>query len=175
MSMWYPPNNDFFETVWLIVRQIPHGKVSTYGQIASMIPPAPDGDAEQHQRLAPRWVGTAMRKVDADVPWQRVINSQGKISERPGFGVVVQRKLLEDEGVVFDDRDRVDLKRFGWRPDPVWLRANGLTAPDEAPSDEGMQRPLFYVRVSSLTSLPARRATFAHIPRAHSDQVDPAV
>jgi len=49
-----------------------------------------------------------------DVPWQRIINAQGKISLRGG-GENRQRELLEDEGVVFDDRERVDLKRYGWK------------------------------------------------------------
>ena len=50
------------------------------------------------------------------VPWQRVINAQGRISARAFAGSeAVQRKLLEREGVKFDARDRVDLERFGWR------------------------------------------------------------
>jgi len=47
-----------------------------------------------------------------DVPWQRVINSQGKISERAG--AERQRQLLEKEGIVFVN-DKVDLKKYGWR------------------------------------------------------------
>ena len=49
-----------------------------------------------------------------DVPWQRVINSQGKISPRPG-GAEKQRLLLEQEGVEFDAKDRVDFKKYGWK------------------------------------------------------------
>jgi methylated-DNA-protein-cysteine methyltransferase-like protein len=73
-----------------------------------------------------------MSQSPADVPWQRVINAQGKISLKTSLQVR-QRRLLESEGVVFDDRDRVVLKRFGWAgPDPEWLRANGfVTSPDE--------------------------------------------
>ena len=48
-----------------------------------------------------------------DVPWQRVINSQGKISPRPG-GAEKQRILLEEEGVIFV-KDKVDLKKYGWK------------------------------------------------------------
>jgi methylated-DNA-protein-cysteine methyltransferase-like protein len=55
-----------------------------------------------------------MANAPDDVPWQRVINSQGKISLRPGLGAPTQRLLLEQEGVEFDAKDRVDLKRFGW-------------------------------------------------------------
>jgi methylated-DNA-protein-cysteine methyltransferase-like protein len=47
------------------------------------------------------------------VPWQRVINSKGEISERPG--AQAQRQLLEEEGVQFDQRGKIDLKTFGWQ------------------------------------------------------------
>ena len=57
-----------------------------------------------------------MAQAPDTVPWQRVINSQGKISARPGDGPKQQRQLLEGEGVVFDARDRVDLKVYGWQP-----------------------------------------------------------
>jgi methylated-DNA-protein-cysteine methyltransferase-like protein len=63
-------------------------------------------------------VGYAMAAVPAcsDVPWHRVINSRGTISlSRDGGGYEVQRALLESEGVVFDQSDRVDLTRFGWK------------------------------------------------------------
>jgi methylated-DNA-protein-cysteine methyltransferase-like protein len=53
-----------------------------------------------------------MAACPADVPWQRVINSKGEISLRPG--AEHQRQLLEDEGVTFNDRGRVNLKVFGW-------------------------------------------------------------
>jgi methylated-DNA-protein-cysteine methyltransferase-like protein len=142
MSMWYPPNEDFFETVWLIVRQVPHGKVTTYGQVASMIPPAPDSDAEQQQRLAPRWVGTAMRKVDDDIPWQRVINSQGKISLLDETGIK-QRSLLEAEGVKFSKSGVVDLEVYGWEgPSDDWLDENNLLPPNSF-NPNPKQKPLF--------------------------------
>ena len=48
-----------------------------------------------------------------DVPWQRVINSQGKISERAG--AEKQRQLLEAEDIIFDAKDRIDLKKYGWK------------------------------------------------------------
>ncbi len=107
-----PPNpQEFNESVWKLVRQVPRGKVATYGQIALMLPP-PAGVAEDSYRsLGPRWVGSAMAACPDDVPWQRVINSQGKISERPG--AQKQRALLEQEGIVFT-RDKIDLKKYGW-------------------------------------------------------------
>lgn len=108
-----PPNPQaFYEEVWYVVRQIPYGKVASYGQIAKMIPPPNGVDVEAYIAFAPRWVGGAMANCPDDVPWQRVINSQGKISERAG--AEKQRLLLEQEGVEFDAKDRVDLKKYGW-------------------------------------------------------------
>jgi len=57
-------------------------------------------------------VGGAMAACPDNVPWHRVINSQGKISQRES--AELQRILLEEEGVLFDDRGKVDLKIFGW-------------------------------------------------------------
>ena len=53
-----------------------------------------------------------MANCPDDVPWQRVINSQGKISERAG--AERQRQLLEEEGIVFV-KDKVDMKKYGWK------------------------------------------------------------
>jgi methylated-DNA-protein-cysteine methyltransferase-like protein len=122
-----PPNpQEFYERVWSLVRQVPRGKVATYGQIALMLPTPNGVDFESYKAFGPRWVGGAMAACPDDVPWQRVINSQGKISERPG--AEKQRMLLEEEGVIFV-KDKVDLKKYGWR---------GL---DEA--DEPKQEKLF--------------------------------
>lgn len=108
-----PPNQQtYYEEVWMIVRQIPSGKVATYGQIAKMIPPPNGVDIEAYKAFAPRWVGGAMANCPDDVPWQRVINSKGEISERDG--AERQRQLLEQEGVKFDAKNRIDLKIFGW-------------------------------------------------------------
>lgn len=131
--MRYPPNpKEYNAIVWKIVRQIPEGKVSTYGQIASMIPPPHNVDPEQYRRLSPRWVGSAMRaKPDRPVPWQRVINSQGKISLPKGSeDANQQRFLLEAEGVEFSDKEKVDFKVCGWHgPAEEWLTEYGLLAP----------------------------------------------
>ena len=107
-----PPNQQaYYEQVWQLVRQIPHGKVASYGQIALMISPPVGVDFDSYKAFSPRWVGGAMAACPDDVPWQRVINSQGKISERPG--AERQRTLLEEEGVVFV-KDKVDMKKYGW-------------------------------------------------------------
>lgn len=108
-----PPNQqNYYEEVWMIVRKIPRGKVASYGQIAKMIPPPNGVDIEAYKAFAPRWVGGAMANCPDDVPWQRVINSKGEISERQG--AEKQRLLLEEEGVKFDAKNRIDLKIFGW-------------------------------------------------------------
>ncbi|MEK6752713.1 MAG: MGMT family protein [Chloroflexota bacterium] len=108
-----PPNPQaYYEQVWSLVRQIPTGKVAAYGQIAKMIPPPIGVEIETYAAFAPRWVGGAMAACPDDVPWQRVINSQGKISERAG--AEKQRQLLEQEGVEFDAKGRIDLKKYGW-------------------------------------------------------------
>jgi len=100
--------------VWNIVRNIPAGKVATYGQIASLIGPPSGIDSGSYKSSSPRWVGSAMAKCPDDVPWQRVINAQGKISSRRSGGQFKQKELLEDEGILFDDRGRIDLKEYGW-------------------------------------------------------------
>ena len=128
--MFQPPDAPaFFEMVWDITRQIPPGMVSSYGQIASIIPPV----AENHRRLAPRWVGTAMRKTPSGlgIPWQRVINSAGRISFPAGSAKAKQQqRLLEAEGIEFDKSGKVDLGRFGWRgPSADYLRKNRLLPP----------------------------------------------
>jgi methylated-DNA-protein-cysteine methyltransferase-like protein len=108
-----PPNQQvYYEQVWDLVRQIPPGKVATYGQIAQMLPPPEGVELEEYKAFGPRWVGGAMAACPEYVPWQRVINSQGKISKRPG--AERQRQLLEKEGLLFV-KDRLDLKVYQWR------------------------------------------------------------
>ena len=107
-----PPDPEAFnKRVWELVRKVPPGKVATYGQIALMLPPPAGVDFDAYKAFAPRWVGGAMAACPDDVPWQRVINSQGKISERPG--AKKQRLLLEGEGIEFV-KDKVDLRKYGW-------------------------------------------------------------
>ncbi len=126
MSFTNPPNPKAYNArVYELVQTIPSGRVATYGQIAKLVPLVEGVDLGAYLRLAPRWVGSAMAACPDEVPWQRVINGQGKISARPGMGVLVQRNLLEDEGVVFDEKERIDLTLFGWAPDPAWLKAHG--------------------------------------------------
>jgi len=123
-----PDPKAFNQLVWEIARQVPAGQVTTYGQIAAMIPTPPSLDLRSYETFAPRWVGGAMANCPDDVPWQRVINAQGKISIRRG--AEKQRALLIAEGVEFDDRDRIDLARYGWNgPPKEWLDARSLLPP----------------------------------------------
>lgn len=96
---------------------IPAAKVATYGQIAEMV------------ACSPRVVGYAMAAVPEylNLPWHRVINSQGKVSVRSdGAPSTDQRQLLQDEGVAFDARGRVDFGEVGWHgPEWNWLQSNG--------------------------------------------------
>lgn len=132
--MFNPPDAPaFFAKVWQIVMQIPPGKVSSYGQIASMIPPSDDLEAASMRRLAPRWVGTALRKtpLGRSIPWHRVINSQGTISFPPGSPQAeVQRQLLEQEGIEFDSHGKVSFRDFAWGgPDHDFLLRQNLLPP----------------------------------------------
>jgi methylated-DNA-protein-cysteine methyltransferase-like protein len=107
-----PPNEQAYNMkVWHLVRQIPFGYVATYGQIAQMLPAPVSIELQDYKAFGPRWVGNAMAACPPDVPWQRVINSQGKISGRPG--AKKQRQLLEEEGILFM-RDKIDLKVYQW-------------------------------------------------------------
>ncbi len=109
----FPPNQPaYYAQVWDLARQVPHGKVVTYGQIAQLIPLPAGVEPQEYKAFGPRWVGDAMATCPADVPWQRVINAQGKISER--LGAQRQQRLLEEEGIVFVN-DKVDLMRYQWQ------------------------------------------------------------
>jgi methylated-DNA-protein-cysteine methyltransferase related protein len=109
-----PPDRILFNhQVWDLVRQVPPGMVVTYGQIARLLPPPGNMEPKAYAAFGPRWVGGAMADCPEDVPWQRVVNSRGEISLRSG--AETQRRLLEDEGIRFDDRGRIDLKTYAWQ------------------------------------------------------------
>ncbi len=94
-----PPGRAAFNSlVWEIVRQIPPGRVCSYGQIAAMIPPPPGMSGRDFAAWGARWVGGAMAGCPSDVPWQRVLNAQGKVSLRPGGGGEEQRIYWKARG-----------------------------------------------------------------------------
>ena len=94
--------------VYEIVRDIPPGRVMTYGQLAIVL----------GEGYTARTVGYVMHGADDGVPWQRVINSQGKCSTgRLTIPINLQQELLEAEGVVFNPAGKCDLVRFQWFSD----------------------------------------------------------
>ncbi len=109
-----PSQTQFNLTVWEIVRKIPEGKVATYGQIASLVTVPQGMNPKDFLAFSPRWVGAAMANCPENVPWQRVVNSEGKISLPPANGGTQQKELLEGEGILFDERNRINLKIYRW-------------------------------------------------------------
>lgn len=109
MSPRDPESSDsLYRRIYTAVRRIPEGRVSTYGRIAKLA-----------RAPGPRVVGYAMATLadGSDVPWQRVVNHKGEISARSGgigSGELRQRRTLEAEGVYFDLKGRIDLKKYGW-------------------------------------------------------------
>ena len=101
---------NYRERVYKLVRRIPSGRVMTYGQIAIIL----------GQGYTPRTVGFVMHGADEKkTPWHRVINSQGRCSTgRLVLPSDMQQRLLEREGVKFDQSGRCDLEQFLWHPEP---------------------------------------------------------
>ncbi|MCK4329853.1 MGMT family protein [candidate division WOR-3 bacterium] len=101
-------SNSFYKIVIDIIKGIPEGKIATYGQIAAY--------AGNH--MAARQVAyilhSSFRKEN--LPWHRVINSKGCISLKHHHGYELQKKLLKEEGIIFDENDCIDLNRFLWIP-----------------------------------------------------------
>lgn len=91
----------FAESVYKVVKEIPCGRVTTYGRIAVLI-----GFPKNS-----RHVGKALKFAPEGVPCHRVVNSQGRTV--PGW--TEQKRLLEQEGVLFRENGCVDLKRCIWR------------------------------------------------------------
>lgn len=99
-----------WERIYEVVMRVPEGRVTSYGAVArgAGLP----GYARQ--------VGYALAALPdgSDVPWQRVVNARGEVSARRGGRgcEILQRAILESEGVTFDPRGRIDLDRHGWEP-----------------------------------------------------------
>lgn len=120
---------NFYEQVYAIVRQIPRGQVTSYGRIANML-------GSPH---AARAVGYALRALKdkeddpsySDIPWQRVINSQGRISiVNREFGAQHQAALLREEGVVVSEDLRINLEVYLW-PGLHWLEVDDVLEASE--------------------------------------------
>jgi methylated-DNA-protein-cysteine methyltransferase related protein len=98
----------FFEDVYNAVKQIPEGKVATYGQIAESI----------GQPRKARIVGWALHSnpYKGIVPCHRVVNRSGQLSNSFVFGGFdAQKMLLEKEGIIFDENGIINLKQYLWK------------------------------------------------------------
>jgi len=90
--------NEFYESIYKVVAQIPEGRVLSYGQIAKML----------NRPRSAREVGRAMRLCPEELPWHRVVMSDGSIA---GGGHAEERRLrLLEEGIPFRLDGRVDMK-----------------------------------------------------------------
>ena len=103
-------DQNFFDRVYQVVRQIPKGSVATYGQVAFLA----------GSPRAARVVGYALHHnpMPGVIPCHRVVNREGRMA--PGFafgGPEIQRGMLEKEGVTFDEDGKVLLKKHQWRTD----------------------------------------------------------
>lgn len=103
------PRTDFLERVYAVVRQIPPGRVTTYGRISRAVGAA----------RSARMVGWALHRCPPDVSdvAHRVVNRNGELTGGWAWGhPAIMRALLEDEGVTFVDEFQVDLARHLWDP-----------------------------------------------------------
>jgi len=119
----------FDQRVYRLVAQIPVGQLATYGQIAELL--GAYGRARQ--------VGWALRRLPlpSTVPWQRVVNAQGRISMDPSRqgSDWIQRELLLAEGIAVAADGQLPLAAHRWRPaDPAPGPAPGALAVDQEPT-----------------------------------------
>ena len=109
MSKLKSNSDNFFERVYEIVRQIPDGKVTSYGAIAKAI-----GAARSARMVG--WAMNASHNLE-DVPAHRVVNRNGMLTGKHHFqGTNLMQQLLENEGVKIIDNKIVDLDKFIWYP-----------------------------------------------------------
>jgi len=98
-------SSNIYKEIYKTIKLIPFGKVSTYGQLARI------------NNCGPRLVGYALKAISEpykNIPWHRVVNSKGEISLK-GEGFNTQKTLLQKEGIIFNKKNRIDLKKYGWQ------------------------------------------------------------
>ncbi len=107
---------DVIERIYVVVGQVPPGKVTTYGEVATIVGGGSDA----------RFVGQALGMLGdraSKVPWQRVLSRGGVISTYGGN----QRELLGAEGIEFDEKGKVPMDRFRWSgPEKEWAEQHGF-------------------------------------------------
>lgn len=104
--------NPFTEKVIEIIKQIPEGKVMTYGQIANT------AGSPRGARQVVRILHSMSRKYG--LPWHRVINAKGQIAIKDDEGFFTQKSMLQDEGVEVGESGKVDLEVYLYWPGPLF-------------------------------------------------------
>ncbi len=102
-------NNGFFESVYVVVRKIPYGKVTTYGAIANYL----------STPKSARMVGWALNAsgIDRTVPAHRVVNKQGLLTGKHHFnGTNLMQQLLENEKIKIFNNKIIDFEKYFWDP-----------------------------------------------------------
>jgi methylated-DNA-protein-cysteine methyltransferase-like protein len=103
-------NIDFFDKVYQVVRQIPSGRVSTYGAIASYL------GSRQSARVV-GWAMNASHALSEFIPAHRVVNRQGLLTGKHFFGGEnVMQELLENEGLIIENNCIVNFMQHFWDP-----------------------------------------------------------
>lgn len=104
-------NANFFERVYIVVRQIPYGRVTSYGAIAKYL-----GAARSSRMVG--WAMNASHTME-DVPAHRVVNRKGLLTGKFHFdGTNLMQQLLENEGLQVVDNQIVDFEKYFWDPQP---------------------------------------------------------
>jgi methylated-DNA-protein-cysteine methyltransferase-like protein len=103
-------NDNFFERVYEVARQIPYGKVTSYGAIAKVL-----GAARSARMVG--WAMNASHNLE-DVPAHRVVNRKGLLTGKHHFdGTNLMQQLLESEGIVVNENQIVDFEKHFWMPE----------------------------------------------------------
>lgn len=103
-------NDNFFERVYQIARQIPDGKVTSYGAIAKCL-----GSAKSARMVG--WAMNASHNCD-DIPAHRVVNRKGLLTGKHHFdGTNLMQQLLENEGIMVVDNQIIDFEKHFWQPE----------------------------------------------------------
>jgi methylated-DNA-protein-cysteine methyltransferase-like protein len=103
-------NDNFFERVYEVARQIPYGKVTSYGAIAKVL-----GAARSARMVG--WAMNASHNLE-DVPAHRVVNRSGLLTGKHHFdGTNLMQQLLESEGIVVKENQIIDFEKHFWTPE----------------------------------------------------------
>ena len=103
-------NDNFFERVYAVARQIPYGKVTSYGAIAKVL-----GAARSSRMVG--WAMNASHNLE-DVPAHRVVNRKGLLTGKHHFdGTNLMQQLLESEGIEVIDNQIIDFEKHFWMPE----------------------------------------------------------